>query len=89
MRSLGADEVIDHTTTDFADVLAEVFEVLQRIRLRHQLSQRERGSTPTDIVTMHRLSPLDRSVISQAVREISSVQKRMENVSQYVSPDEW
>ncbi|WP_084181274.1 putative nucleotidyltransferase substrate binding domain-containing protein [Jatrophihabitans endophyticus] len=74
---------------DSADVLVEVFEVLQRIRLRHQLSQRERDHQPSDIVTMHRLSPIDRSVIGQAVREISAVQKRMDNVAQYVPTDEW
>lgn len=74
---------------DTASVLVEVFEVLQRIRLRHQLGQHERGSAVSDIVTMHRLSPIDRSVISQAVREISAVQKRMENVAQYLAPDEW
>lgn len=40
-------------------------------------------------MTVHRLSPIDRSVIAQAVREISAVQKRMDNVAQYVPPEQW
>ncbi|GAB2476792.1 putative nucleotidyltransferase substrate binding domain-containing protein [Jatrophihabitans fulvus] len=72
-----------------ADTLIEVFEVLQQVRLRHQLAQRERGHRPSDVVTMHRLSPIDRSVIGQAVREVSTVQRRMANLAQYTSSEEW
>ena len=35
------------------------------------------------------VSPIDRSVIRQAVREIAAVQRRMDNVSHYVDVEEW
>ncbi len=54
-----------------ASTLIEVFDVLQRLRLRYQLGQYRAGEQPTDVVTLDRLSPIDRSVIAQAVREIS------------------
>ncbi len=74
---------------DSAAVLVDVFEALQRTRLRHQLAQRRRGAEPQDVVTMRALSPIDRSVIAQAVREVSGVQRRMENLAHYVPTDEW
>ena len=72
-----------------AQILIEVFEVLQRVRLRQQLAQRERGEQVSDVVWMRRLGPLDRSLIGQSVREISAVQKRLYNLVQYTSPREW
>ena len=72
-----------------ADILVEVFEVLQRLRLRYQLLQHQRGDRPSDVVVMDRMSPIDRSVVAQAVREISSVQRRMDNVSVYVPAEAW
>ena len=63
--------------------------MLQRLRLRYQIRQYRAGEKPTDIVTLKRLSPLDRSVIAQAVREISAVQRRMDNVSHFVAVEEW
>lgn len=74
---------------DQAGVLVDVFEALQRTRLRLQIAQRRRGAEPRDIVTMRALSPIDRSVVSQAVREVSGVQRRMENLAHYVPTDEW
>ncbi len=68
----------DHATT-----LIEVFEVLQRIRLTYQVAQYDRGEPTTDVVTMKRLSPLDRSLLAQAVREIGGIQRRMVNMSHY------
>jgi CBS domain-containing protein len=35
------------------------------------------------------MSSIDRSVIAQAVREISSVQRRMDNISHFVPAEEW
>ena len=35
------------------------------------------------------MSPMDRSVVAQAVREIASVQKRMTRLSVYVPTDQW
>lgn len=72
-----------------ATTLIEVFEVLQRLRLRYQLLQHQRGDRPSDLLVMDQMSPLDRSVIIQAVREISSVQRRMDNVSLYVPAEAW
>jgi CBS domain-containing protein len=74
---------------DAAAVLTEVHEVLQRTRLRYQLGQLDRGEQPGDVMSMRRLSPLDRSLIGQAVREIAVVQKRMANVAQLVDPAAW
>jgi CBS domain-containing protein len=74
---------------DSAATLIEVFDVLQRLRLRYQIRQYGAGEQPTDVVTLKWLSPLDRSVLAQAVREISAVQRRMDNVSNYVAVEEW
>lgn len=72
-----------------AGTLIEVFGVLQRLRLRYQLMQYRAGDPPSDLITMSRMSSIDRSVIAQAVREIASVQRRMENISHFVPPEEW
>jgi CBS domain-containing protein len=72
-----------------AGTLVEVFGVLQRLRLRYQLMQYQAGDPPTDLITTSRVSSIDRSVIAQAVREISSVQRRMTNVAQYLPVEAW
>jgi CBS domain-containing protein len=72
-----------------ADTLIEVFGVLQRLRLRYQLMQHEDGARPSDELLAARLSPLDRSVLGQAVREIAAIQRRMANVSAYVPASDW
>jgi CBS domain-containing protein len=74
----------EHATT-----LIEVFGVLQRLRLRYQLMQHRAGDRPSDLITMGRMSSIDRSVIAQAVREISTIQRRMDNVAQFVPVGEW
>ncbi|MEO8830467.1 putative nucleotidyltransferase substrate binding domain-containing protein [Lapillicoccus sp.] len=74
---------------DQATTLVEVFELLQRLRLRYQLLQRENGDDPSDVFVMDRMSPMDRTVVSEAVREIASIQRRMANVSNYVPAVEW
>ncbi|MGI8459733.1 MAG: putative nucleotidyltransferase substrate binding domain-containing protein [Propionibacteriaceae bacterium] len=75
--------------TEQAATLVEVFDVLQRLRLHQQIETLHAGDTPSDVLRMDRLSPLERSVIAQAVREISAVQRRMDNVAAYVSPEGW
>ncbi len=75
--------------TPQATTLAEVFEVLQRVRLRQQLAQFERGEPVSDVVWMRRLAPLDRSLVAQSVREISTVQKRLYNLLEYTSAQDW
>ena len=72
-----------------AETLVEVFEVLQRLRLRYQIQQHRSGTRPTDVLVMDQVSPLDRSVIAQAVREVATVQRRMDNVSLYVPTEAW
>ncbi len=72
-----------------AQTLIEVFEVLQRLRLRYQLMQHQNGVRPSDELIVEQMSPIDRSIIVQAVREIAAVQKRMTNVSSYLPAEEW
>ncbi|MFE3291282.1 putative nucleotidyltransferase substrate binding domain-containing protein [Rhodococcus sp. NPDC059234] len=62
---------------DDARVLAESFDVLAQIRLRHQCEQLERGDQPTDVVTLHDLTPLCRSLLANAIREIAGVQRKL------------
>lgn len=69
--------------------LVEVFEVLQRIRLRHQLRQVEQGLAPGDRVDLTAVSAIDRSIITRAVREIAAVQRRLDNLSLYDDPESW
>ena len=47
------------------------------------------GWRPSDVLVMDRVSPIDRSVIAQAVREIAAAQRRMDNVSHYVDAEDW
>jgi CBS domain-containing protein len=72
-----------------ASTLIEVFGVLQRLRLRYQLMQHRAGDRPSDLLTTGRMSSIDRSVIAQAVREIASVQRRMDNISHFVPAEGW
>lgn len=68
--------------------LVEVFDALAQIRLRYQLIQLDEGSSPADSVTMERMSPIDRSVVAQAVREVAAAQRRAANISNWVDTDE-
>jgi CBS domain-containing protein len=59
-----------------ATTLTEVFVLLQRLRMSHQVDQLAAGQRPGDIVTMSELSPLNRSLLNDALREIVAVQRR-------------
>jgi CBS domain-containing protein len=72
-----------------AATLVEVFGELQRLRLRYQFRQWQAGDPPTDVLEMQRVSPIDRSILSQAIREVAAVQRRMDNIAVYVPVDEW
>ncbi len=72
-----------------ATILIEVFEVLQRLRLRYQLLQLHGSDRPSDVFDMDRMSAIDRTVVAQAVREVAAIQRRMANVSNYVALDGW
>ncbi len=41
------------------------------------------------MLTLDRLSPIDRSVVAEAVREIAAVQRRMANVARFVPAEGW
>lgn len=64
-----------------ATTLGEVFVMVQRLRMAHQVDQLAAGHTPGDVVTMSELSPLNRSLLNDGLREIASVQRRVRNVT--------
>ncbi|MFT3861885.1 putative nucleotidyltransferase substrate binding domain-containing protein [Micropruina sp.] len=72
-----------------ASILIEIFEVLQSIRLRHQLTEVEQGRPPGDQLDLDRVSPIDASIIARAVKEIAAVQQRMANLARYENPEDW
>jgi CBS domain-containing protein len=62
-----------------ADTLGEVFTMLQRLRMTHQVEQLSAGNRPGDVITMSELSPLNRSLLNDGLREIAAVQRRVGN----------
>lgn len=62
-----------------ADTLGEVFVMLQRLRMTHQVGQLATGNRPGDVITMSELSPLNRSLLNDGLREIAAVQRRVGN----------
>jgi CBS domain-containing protein len=62
-----------------AETLCDVYVMLQRLRLAHQVSQIAAGHTPGDVITMSDLSPLNRSLLNDGLREIVGVQRRVRN----------
>jgi CBS domain-containing protein len=69
-----------------AETLADVFEIVQRMRLRHQLEQLEAGEPLSDVIALRDMSTIDASVVNDAIREIVAIQRRMANKAKYV-PD--
>ncbi len=69
--------------------LIEAFEVLQHLRLRYQLLAVSQGRAPSDVLVLESLTPIDRSMVTQAVREVAAAQRRMDNIAQYVPIDAW
>ena len=67
-------------TAEDADTLGDVFEIVQRMRLRHQLEQLEAGETPSDTIRRHDMSTIDAGVLNDAIREILAVQRPMANL---------
>ncbi|HKV21261.1 MAG TPA: putative nucleotidyltransferase substrate binding domain-containing protein [Mycobacterium sp.] len=63
-----------------AETLCDVFVMLQRLRMAHQVAQIAEGHTPGDVITMSELSPLNRSLLNEGLREIVAVQRRVRNV---------
>ncbi|GAB7067972.1 CBS domain-containing protein [Mycobacterium hodleri] len=62
-----------------AATLGEVFGMLQRLRMTHQVEQLVAGHSPGDVVTMSELSPLNRSLLNDGLREIAAVRRRVGN----------
>ncbi|TFV59542.1 CBS domain-containing protein [Mycobacterium sp. PS03-16] len=60
-----------------ATTLCDVFRMLQRLRMTHQVDQLTAGHTPNDVITMSELSPLHRSLLNDGLREIAAVQRRV------------
>ncbi|MBY6705609.1 cyclic nucleotide-binding domain-containing protein [Rhodococcus sp. BP-241] len=65
-------------------VLVDVFERLQHLRFGHQVDCLSDGRTPTDVVALGELTPLERSMVMDAIREIASVQRRVGHVASTV-----
>ncbi|MGI3784031.1 MAG: putative nucleotidyltransferase substrate binding domain-containing protein [Janthinobacterium lividum] len=86
LRESGTSEMLPAAQ---ARTLADVFEVLQGVRLEAQLDQIGRGEPASDVLRLEHLSPLDRSVIASAVREIAAVQRRMDNLTAWLPAEEW
>ncbi|MGI3783812.1 MAG: putative nucleotidyltransferase substrate binding domain-containing protein [Janthinobacterium lividum] len=86
LRESGTSEMLPAAQ---ARTLADVFEVLQGLRLEAQIDQVARGEHASDVLGLEHLSPLDRSVIASAVREIAAVQRRMDNLTAWLPTDEW
>ncbi|CAN5570684.1 DUF294 nucleotidyltransferase-like domain-containing protein [soil metagenome] len=64
-----------------AGVLREVFDLLQRLRMAHQIDQLVAGLPPSDIITLSELSPLSRSLLNDGLREIAAVQRRVRSLA--------
>jgi CBS domain-containing protein len=69
-----------------ADTLDDVFEIVQRMRLRHQLEQFQAAETPSDTIRPRDLSSIEASVLDEAIGEITAIQRRMATKARYV-PD--
>jgi CBS domain-containing protein len=62
---------------EFAHTLEDAFELINGLRLNHQVEQLRRDERPDDYVDPARLSPLTRSHLREAFRAIASIQKRV------------
>lgn len=60
-----------------ARTLCDVFAMLQRLRMAHQVEQISAGHPPGDVITMSELSALNRSLLGDGLREIAAVQRRV------------
>jgi CBS domain-containing protein len=63
-----------------ARTLSDVFAMLARLRMTHQVDQIAAGHKPGDVITMAELSPLNRSLLGDGLREIAAVRRRVGNL---------
>lgn len=68
--------------------LVEAFDELQLLRLEHQLRQSEGEIAPDDLIDLDELSPVERTVIEQSVREVAHVQRHMSRIAHMASGQE-
>lgn len=66
-----------------ATTLTDVFVMVQRLRMTHQVEQLGAGHTPGDVITMSELSPLNRSLLNDGLREIAAVQRRIRSLANW------
>jgi CBS domain-containing protein len=60
-----------------AHTLHDAFELINNLRLKHQVGQLRAGRVPDDFVDPHELSPLMRSQLREAFRAVAAIQKRV------------
>jgi CBS domain-containing protein len=64
-------------TPDDAHTLGDAFELINNVRLEHQVTQLRAGRTPDDHVDPHELSALMRAQLRQALRAVALIQRRV------------
>jgi CBS domain-containing protein len=74
------------SSTD-ATALADAFDAVQSIRLTHQIEQVTTGDTSDDVVQLTDLPPVDRAILAEATRVVTSTQRRMGNMARFVLPE--
>jgi CBS domain-containing protein len=60
-----------------ATTLRDVFVMVQRLRMTHQVQQVAAGHPPGDVIAYAELSPLNRSLLGDGLREIAAAQRRV------------
>jgi CBS domain-containing protein len=74
LRAAGAAEIL---TAGDAHTLTDAFELINGLRLAHQVGQLRAGATPDNYVDPSELSALTRSHLKEAFRAVAAVQKRV------------
>jgi CBS domain-containing protein len=62
---------------DDTHTLRDAFELINNLRLEHQVAQLREGHHPDDFVDPEQLSPLMRVQLRQAFRAVATIQKRV------------
>ncbi|MFC9502829.1 putative nucleotidyltransferase substrate binding domain-containing protein [Streptomyces sp. NPDC057002] len=77
----------DMLTEPDATALADAFDAVQGIRLAWQMEQATADRTPTDVVRPEHLTPVDRAILAEATRVVTSSQRRMGNMARFIMPE--
>jgi CBS domain-containing protein len=62
---------------DDTHTLRDAFELINNLRLEHQVAQLREGRHPDDFIDPEQLSPLMRVQLRQAFRAVATIQKRV------------